>query len=246
MTAQVFDLDSRRRQHQPASPISKLGAKTVQRLQLSAGREHILAELDPPITAEWTTGKDLCAYFGISHSALSANTARNRAELMGIGWKPFRSHEPSQFSRRAIIHIALILKQGGSVRADEIKKALGMWVTPGGAQTPAPLDAARRSRRHEDYCRGLIRRAYAVTEAVQECGPDEVWTELEALGRHDLQALVVTMGALIPTDVAGLQRYLVDLGRDEMRSRGSAVHPARTAGLGLTRLIPPRVVEEAE
>ncbi|PKQ59766.1 hypothetical protein B5566_02680 [Mycobacterium sp. MHSD3] len=237
MTAQVFDLDERRREHQPASPISKLSARTVERLQLSAGREHLLGELDPPITAVQTTAKQLCSYFGISYSALSANTARNRSELLAIGWKPYRSHEPSQYSRRAIIHIALILKQGSSVRADEIKKALGVWVEPG--QGPKPRDAGRRTRRHEEHCRGLIRRAYGLIEAVQECSPDEVWDELAALDRHDLQALVVTLGALVPSDVEGLQRYLVGLGRDEMRSRGTVVHPSRTAGLGLTRLVPP-------
>lgn len=224
MTAEVIQLHAKGTPA-PATEGGLARAAAQQRLQLTLGAEHLLADLRPHVTREHMSLGSVAAYFRVDPWRVDALLAEFRVELSEVGYRP-----DTGFTRRAVLHMALLLPLNVSERADVLKRTLGAWVgRPGGA---APLTT------HEQMCRELIGRAAELAEDVQDGDPGAVWAEVSGMGRHELQGVVVALAAMLPLDQAGLRAYLTRLGLSRLRADGVASHPSRAAAAGLATLVP--------
>lgn len=221
------DAEARARARQNA----RLARERRRRIEATKGQEDLLAQLDPPIVADYLTGAQVCEYLGISRSALLAITRAHREELKEVGFIAGDPRTPSRFSRRAVLHVALILRVSTSARGREIKRALGM---SDGTRESMPRQSQAA---HVSACRAVLDRASEVAEAVQDIDPSEVWADLEGQDRWTLQAMIVALGAMLPLDQPGLRKHLNDLGRQT--TSVDRQHTADARGLAL--LVPPRV-----
>lgn len=233
MTADVIDLAARRPATAAEPTESEIRfAKTAaqQRLRATQGREHVL----PLLTAESLTTNEAAAYFKMNIKAVHYIAHAHRAELQAVGYERGTRGpgNDSRFSRRALLHVALIVKEGTSERADIIKQRLGVW-------TGRPSAAAKSTpSAHELVCRELLRCAKRLAEEIQDSDPSHVWAELSAMDRHELQGVAVALAALLPLDQHGLQRYLTQVGLQYLRDNELTAHPSRAAAAGLASLIP--------
>jgi hypothetical protein len=196
------------------------------RLRITRGRECVLADLEPPILRDDLTPAEVSDYFGVSRSTLLVIARRHLAELLQVGYQQSAGPKAATYSRRAILHVALIMRPSTSKRANEIVTALGVRRgTSGnvGLRVP-PLEKVVE-------CRELLERVYGVAEAVREEDPSEVWAELSTAGKRELQGMVVALSALVPLDQPGLRRWL-----SEMGSRYTDADDSSAMGLAL--LIP--------
>lgn len=245
MTATVIPIDRARKRVTTRSELREdsinraSGPHALERLRLTEGRENVLAQMNPPITKDWLTSREVIDYLGVTRSSLRLNADYHFAELRSVGYQTGdQKGKVSLFSRRAVLHIALITRQGGSARADSIKQALGTFRD----RTATPP----RLTRHERMCADLLNDAYKTVEAVHDHDPIEVWASLETMDRFDLQATVVALAALVPEDHPGLRKFLSRLGFDDLRAREVPAHPSRVAAAGLAVLIPHREEESTE
>lgn len=236
MTAAVIDLATRQPVTAPTPTDSEIRfakASAQQRLRITKGREALLATLQPAITKPRLTTSETIAYFRVNKKVVHYIAHAHRAELQAVGHERGeggRGHE-STFSRRAILHMALIMREGTSERGDVIKRALGEWAG-------RLADAKYAASEHEKACREMMRHAKQLAEDTQDGDPAEVWATLESLGRYELQGVAVALAALLPLDQHGLYKYLSQVGLQYLRDNDLQMHPSRAAAAGLSVLIP--------
>lgn len=234
VTADVIDLAARR----PAaddgpteSEIRFAKAAAQQRLRATKGQEHVLPLL--MASAEWLTTNEAAAYFQVNTKVVHYIARTHYAELQAVGYERGTRGpgNDSRFSRRALLHMALIVKEGTSERADIIKQRLGVWT--GRPSAPQSMPSA-----HEQVCRELLRCAKRIAEEIQDSDPKHVWDELSAMDRHELQGVTVALAALLPLDQHGLHKYLTQVGLQYLRDNNITAHPSRAASAGLSALVP--------
>lgn len=234
VTADVIDLATRRTATEGGPTDSEIRfakAAAQQRLRATRGQEHILPLL--MASAEWLTTNETAAYFHLNTKAVHYIARTHYAELQAVGYErgtPGPGND-SKFSRRALLHVALIVKEGTSERADIIKQRLGVWT--GRPSAPQSTPSA-----HEQVCRELLRCAKRIAEEIQDSDPKQVWVELSTMDRHELQGVTVALAALLSLDQHGLQKYLTQVGLQYLRDNDIPAHPSRAAAAGLASLIP--------
>jgi hypothetical protein len=237
MTADVIDLATRRQP--PAGPtdsdirFAKEAAR--QRLRLTKDQDYLLATLQPAVTADWLKTSEVIAYFRVSPKVVHYMTHAHRTELQAVGFERGAggAGNESRFSRRAVLHMALVMREGTSERADVIKRALGAWTgRPSTRQQHVGIPD------HERASRELLRHAKRIAEDTQDGDPTAVWDALSGMDRHDLQGVTVALAALLPLDQHGLHKYLTQVGLQHLRDTDQPVHPSRAAAAGLAALIP--------
>lgn len=234
MTAEVIDIATKQPRTGPTeSEIRFAKAAAQQRLRLTKDREQLLSALQPAITAERLTTSETVAYFRVNVKAVHYIAGAHRAELQAVGFEGGVGGpgNESTFSRRAVLHVALIMREGTSERADVIKRALGVW-------TGRPSQAGFVVPEHEQRCRDLLRRAKKIAEAAQDSDPKRVWAQLSDMGREELRGVTVALAALLPLDQHGLHKYLTQVGLQHLRDNDQQAHPSRAAAAGLAVLIP--------
>lgn len=205
-----------------------------ERLAMTEGKGDLLLQLHPALYDDRLTHLQVTSYLGITYSTLRALVRIHRDELQLAGYKPAAEAAAARFSRRAVLHLAMLLRPNASEQAVRIKKALGVYV---------PTQASRNQRwaGHVTACKHLLAKAAETAEAVQDVDPQEVWADLCQLDRWQLQALVVALSAMVPIDKEGVFAYLASVGdavevadRTERADYGKKGHVAR----GLAQLIP--------
>lgn len=193
------------------------------------GRESVLAEFDPPLLGDTFGTGEVCDYLQCSYTALNSTTRYNHAELAQLGYVQGGSPRGrATYSARAVLHVALLMRPGSCERADVIKRALGMWVDP---EPTTPKRAVRVAPTHMQACQQIISRAFAVAEVVHDMDPADVWAEVDAMGRNELQAVAVTLAALVPLDRGQkeLRYYLAQVGKSTDVQPGEDVSAAGLA-----------------
>lgn len=204
------------------------------RLALTHGKGGKLAQLQPPLYDDYITTPQVVDYLGISRGTLTALVRIHSDELREAGYVGAGSGSLVRFSRRSVIHLALLLRPNASDQATKIKQMLGVYVPP-------PAAKQTRWAGHVSSCRTLLQKATEAAEDIQDSDPDEVWNSLSQLDRYSLQGMVVALGSLVPLDQEGIFAKLAALGdkapvsdRTERADRGKQGHVAR----GLATLIP--------
>lgn len=207
------------------------------RLALTEGKGNTLEHLVPPLYDDNLTPPQVVEYLGISRGTLSALTRIHREELTAAGYKYTEgagSAMSQRFSRRSLLHLAILLRPNASEQSVRIKKALGISVA-------MPTNGPNRWAGHVTYCRSVLGKATELAEAIQESDPVENWNDLCQMDRYTLQTLLVALGTLVPLDQDGLFSYLAQLGdkvpvadRTDRADHGKQGHVAR----GLATLIP--------
>ena len=197
------------------------------RARITRGREYVLTDFEPEILRDDLTANEVADYFNISRSTLMVLTRRHAVELSQVGFQPGVRARPAIYSRRAIMHIALILRPRTSNRANEIAAALGVprgWGGNVGVRIPSEQRVAK--------CRRLLQWACEIAEGIQQEDPGDMWSELSDLSKRQLQELVVALGSLVPLDQPNLRRWL-----SEMGSRFTT-DAEDSSAMGLALLIP--------
>lgn len=217
---------------------AKRAREVRRRFEVTEGCEHILGELYPPLTEDGLTAIEVANYFDISRSSLRAITLTHGDELRDVGYTPGDNRRMSRFTRRAVLHIALMMRPATSQQANAIKERLGV-------QPPTTAVNPRRRLRdadHIDRCRRLIDSGVNLVIEVRDQDPDEVWNWLERQNRSDLQGLVATLAAMVPEDSRPL-KWLAELERSKTTDAATVIHGdssmAAIAARGLAMLIPP-------
>lgn len=193
----------------------------------------LLERLEPPLINDNLTVHEVCNYLGIGRSTLLGLTRIHSPELKEAGYVGSNKHAYSRFSRRSVIHLAMMLRPSTSHQANEIKKALGVYQPPRNVQ--------HRMAGHVTACKTQLDKAMELGQAVQEYDPQETWQELSEMGRWHLQVIIVALGAMLPLDQPGLLSFLQDCGENvPMCTRASQTnaHRGDSAGRGLAALIP--------
>lgn len=227
MSAEVIQL--RGKTTGPAADDDGLArAAAAHRQQLTQGRENLLAELRPHVTHEYLSLGALAAYFRVDPWRVDALLAEYRVELSAAGYRP-----DTGFTRRSVLHVALLLPLKVSERADVLKRSLGAWI----ARQPT-FSAPNVIPNHERWCRGLLNTASELAEDAQDGDPAALWATVSGMDRHALQGVVVALAAMLPLDQSGLKGYLIQLGLAAMRDREEPAHPSRAAAAGLATLVP--------
>lgn len=198
----------------------------LMRLEITRGREYVLADIDPPLLRDDLTGAEVSDYFNVSRSTVIGTARRHRTEMLEVGYQPGNR---AVFTRRAVLHVALLFHHQTSAKANEVAAALGVDRVP--IIKPGP-DAPSERRVRE--CRTLLRHAGEIAEAVQQESPQLLWEDLNALDDHTLRSLVVTLGALVPLDRPNIRQWLSDMGARLVEDQGTA----DASAIGLTLLIP--------
>ncbi|AER47619.1 hypothetical protein DS6A_65 [Mycobacterium phage DS6A] len=211
----------------------RAAADRARRFSLTGGKAvDVLAEHRPAIIADGVREAAVAAYLRVSREVLSVLTVQHRDELTEAGYE----YAAGLFSRRAILHVALLLAPGQSDRADMLRRTLGDWASdrpfrPGSAPTAVVTE-------HEVACRDLIGKASELVEQVHDGDAGQAWADLEALDRHTLQGLAVALAAMVNTEEPVLRHCLIRAGLRAGEIEGVAVHPSRAAAFGLAALVP--------
>ena len=193
------------------------------RLKASAGKEHI-------VTVPEGAGIDQIAeYFGISRSGVLSITKRYGTELREVGYIPGFGQMKSSFSRRAVLHVAMLLRPNTSDVAKKLRMKMGVWVD----HKPTAEDLS-----HRGSCKGAIDKAIETIANVRDIDPHDMWTDLNRLDRWQIQAVAVALATMVPDDltISQLQHYLTDMSKHYRWETGD--NPA--AAHGLTKLTPQR------
>ena len=175
------------------------------RLQLTEGRDDLLAgpTFNPPLldNGRGMTTNQVCEWLSTNKATLLSITKNHETELRRVGFVPGHNHMPNRFSRRAIMHVALLMRTP-TERANQIKRRLGV-----------PANVRRRGA-HTTSCAAMLPKALEVAEDVKETDPVEVWERLCAMDRWQLQAVIVALGTMVPANATDNQRlrYLTELG----------------------------------
>jgi hypothetical protein len=191
------------------------------RLEASAGRADLVDLED-----DSSTVANVCVYLGVSREMVFGITKRYGHELRSVGYIPGTGSQRSAFTRRSVLHVAMLLPAKVGGRPRELREKLGVWTD----KKPAIHDMS-----HMGSCRAAIEKAIETIDNVREIDPADVWTDLNRLDRWQLQAIVITLAAMIPDNltVRRLTAYLLDI--SSMHREGDP-NPAH----GLLKLTPPR------
>lgn len=153
---------------------------------------------------------DVAAFFDIGASALSRLLRTFPEEFTRDGWTapPSRGGK-DRWTDQAVIRAALLLDETDSAPAAEIRYLLDV----------AALPVAFSSRDYRiKQCEKLFAQAMGLVEDVHgESSPVAVWRRLQEMPRYELQALTVTLAALVPDDVPGMGAFLRELGGPQGR-----------------------------
>lgn len=199
----------------------------AERLALTEDQGDLLERLDPPIHADNLTTPQVTKYLGVSPGTIHALIRIHGEELKAAGYITGKTKQnAARFTRRSILHLALLLRPNASPQSTVIKKALGITV-------PTPSSSRGRWAGHVVACGHLLDKATELAMSVQEEDPQEVWNMLSGMERWHLQGVVVTLAAMLPLDQPGLFQYLADLG-DKIKLSERSQGTAR----GLASLIP--------
>lgn len=214
MTANVFHLEDRR----PAD------ANRTQRITASQGWEHIVdieegADLDQ--TAD---------YLGISKSALMTITRTYGDELREVGYLAGVGVR-SAMSRRAILHVAMLVRPNTSDVAKELRRQMGVWID----KKPHPNDVA-----HIQRCRAALEKVMEVIVDVRDIAPEDLWKSLGKVDRWTLQALVMALATMVDDEATygDLTTYLTEISRITRWDKKNA-----NPGHGLSKLAQPKKKE---
>jgi len=201
-----------------------------QRHRLVLQAESILGDLREPVTTDDLTTTEVSRILGMSMSALTNVIRRNYEELLADGYTPGRRGQRSTLTRRGIFRIALIMRPGTSEVADEISKLAGYHHRKEGHKQSTD---GRTSTSHVQQAVAHMDRATELALAVRDEDPADVWDSLSRLDRYQLQALSVTLAALLPVDAtrSELTGWLEAMAQGRSREHGSV-------GAGLGMIIP--------
>ncbi|WP_125939752.1 glutathione S-transferase family protein [Mycolicibacterium grossiae] len=153
---------------------------------------------------------DVAAFFDIGASALSRLLRMFPEEFTRDGWTPPTSRGgKDRWTDQAVVRAALLLDETDSAPAAEIRYLLDV----------AALPVAFSSRDYRiKQCEKIFAQAMELVEDVHgESSPVAVWRRLQEMPRYELQALTVTLAALVPDDVPGMGAFLRELGGQQGR-----------------------------
>ena len=171
--------------------------------ELVTGRTEVLRRAHPALG-------EVAEFFGIDCGPLHTLLRLRREEFLSDGWRHDR------WTDEAIIRAALLLEDGESEAADEIRYHL--------RESELPVVYSSHARRI-DQCAKDYERAMSLIEAVHggESAHD-TWRRLQDMPRYELQALAIAAAALVPEDADNLGAYLKAIcGRNGSVAQGLAL-----------------------
>lgn len=223
----IADREARDRETLRTEAAMRARQRAQERRDKLVGRVDVLDELRVG-QLEFLVGcpsiADVAAFFDIGASTLSRLLRTFPQEFAHDGWTaPGSRGGKDRWTDRAVVRAALLLDEVQSVPAAEIRYLLGVDALP------VAFSNRNRDRRIKQ-CEKVFADAMAVVEDVHgESSPVEVWRRFQEMPRYELQALAVTLAALVPDDVPGMGAFLREIG-------GQHGHVAE----GLAQLIPLR------
>lgn len=233
MTALLDDYDTDAAALRAESAADALRAEAERKVQFRARRKRdklvarvgVLDGLASGYTEALKSARpniaEVAGFFDIDHGPLQTLLRHWHEEFVSDGWQPGTLFAPQvdSWTDRAMIRAALLLEDGESEAADEIKYLLD--------QRDLPLAYSARGHRIAE-CSALFEDAMSLVGAVHgDASAEVVWRHLQDMPRYDLQALVVALAAMVPDDAEGIGSYL----REISGRNGGVAH-------GLTLLIP--------
>lgn len=162
--------------------------------------------------------EDVAEFLGVDRGPLTTLVRHYSDELRRDGWIPDDPRRPGvdRWTEAAVVRAALLLDVAvgcDSEVAACIRYHLGV------ERLPLIYEATGRRLAQ---CARLWERAMATVGDVHgDEGRDEIWRTLQETPRYELQALVVTLAAMVPDDAPDRGRFLVDTAGD--RERGLAL-----------------------
>ncbi|MBU8819250.1 hypothetical protein KL864_25480 [Mycolicibacterium goodii] len=183
---------------------------------------------------------DVAAFYHVHRARIRALLLSHRDELLTDGWMPDDPQRPGYdlWTLRAVVRAGLLLDSEIDDDALHLERS---HATPspvaaqvryllGCSSSSLPVVYSTRAHRVKQ-CARLFENAQRIAEHIQGAGsPATLWAELQETERYELQALVVTLAALVPLDRPDLTAWLKTIG-----GGSSAGH---TVARGLARLIP--------
>ena len=196
------------------------------RLAASEGREDLVE------IPEGCTVNNVCNYLGVNRQMVFSVTKRHGAELRSVGYLAGTGATRSSFSRRSVLHVAMLLPAKVAGKPRELREKLGVWV-----ERKPPL----HDTTHLGSCRAAIEKAIEMAGAVREQDPADNWSDLGRLDRWQLHAVIVALASMVGEDktTRQLTSYLLDISRIY---RDTDANPAH----GLLKLTPPRPRQKEE
>jgi len=170
---------------------------------------------------------EVAEFFGIDCGPLHTLLRLRREEFLSDGWRHDR------WTDEAIIRAALLLEDGESETADEIRYHL--------RESELPVVYTSHARRIEQ-CGNDFARAMSLIDAVHGGeSPVDVWRRLQDMPRYELQSLAIAVAALVPEGADNLGAYLKQIsGRNGSVAQGLALLIPRPSKLYRRRRNPGR------
>jgi hypothetical protein len=170
---------------------------------------------------------DVAVFFSVDRGRLTT-LVRHFAEEFGLdGWQPHHPRRPGcdVWTEEAVLRAALLLNTAVGCKS-EVAGQLRYLL--GDGQLPLMFSTTDAQLRR---CARLYEKALLLVGDVHGLdGPEAIWRSLQDMPRYDVQALVVTLAAMVSVDQGGVGRYLCRLS-ERPGQAGSREH-------GLALLIP--------
>lgn len=236
----IYDRDHAEREEQDRQALREKAEQKAQerardrRNKLVSRRVDVLDELREG-QVEFLAGTpsiaDVAAFFDIGASGLNRLLRTFPDEFTRDGWTPAPSRgEKDRWTDRAVVRAALLLDEIESAPAAEIRYLLDVAALPVAFSDPRGPASGRIRECRIAHCERVFADAMAVVEDVHgESSPVAVWRRFQEMPRYELQALTVTLAALVPDDVPGTAAFLRKIGGQQGR-----------VAEGLAQLIPLR------
>lgn len=226
----MADPSERKRRAAAAQTARKRARVRRDELSLMVG---VLEEMSAPTLPGQPCTADVAGFFDVDVALIMSTVRAHYQEFVRDGLWRDGDHREWVWSGRSVLRVGLLLAAEQDVRGFDCPVAKELEYRLGEGDLPLVYST---SGAHVSSCKASFERATEVVEAVRDTQPDELWRELQSTERYQLQALVVTLAALVPPDMPDLAGWLTELpapGTD-------GVGKARSVAKGLAQLIPTR------
>lgn len=193
----------------------------------------VLEEMSVPTLPGQPHTSDVAGFFDVDVALIMSIVRAHHQEFVRDGLWRDGDHREWVWSGRSVVRVGLLLAAEQDIRGVDCPVAKELEYRLGEGDLPLVYSTAGG---HVASCKASYERATEVVEAVRDTQPDELWRELQSADRYQLQALVVTLAALVPPDMPDLAGWLTELpvpGTD-------GVGKAQSVAKGLAQLIPKR------
>lgn len=226
----MSELSDRKRRAAAAQAARKRARVRRDELSLMVG---VLEEMSAPTPPGQPCTTDVAGFFDVDVALILSTVRSHHQEFARDGLWRDGDHREVVWSGRSVVRVGLLLAAEQDIRGFECPIAKELEYRLGEGDLPLVYST---SGAHVASCKTSFERATEVVEAVRDTQPDEFWRDLQSKDRYQLQALVVTLAALVPPDRPDLAGWLTELpvpGAD-------GVGKARSVAKGLALLIPTR------